>query len=213
MSHIVTIPMSEENYIALEDTFVDTPNSDASKFFFDQLKLACGDAKRSIRNKKTFVNRRQPDGQLKQEEFSLKDVDMSKYTLDSNKGWLPEGITAEENKPLDRKIGDSTMHYLRTFGQLTMIRHEQYNEAEEAYLKNKEAEMRESKTPEDQIENWKKIQDDIRKDRLAAVPTCIEEAIYGSINPMIQQRIEQHELSVFDKEDAEINKPKEEKTS
>ena len=82
MSTIIRIPMNEGTKIELEDCFVDIPNMDARKYVFDNLKLACQDAKRSKRNKVTFTNQRQEDGSMKQVEFSLKDIDFEKYTLE-----------------------------------------------------------------------------------------------------------------------------------
>jgi len=54
MSTTIQVPMNEEQRIALEDCFIEIPNMDARKFIFDNIKMACGDSKRSIRNKITL---------------------------------------------------------------------------------------------------------------------------------------------------------------
>ena len=210
MSTTVKIPMNEETRIDLEDCFVDTPNTDARKFVFDNLKQACQDAKRSVRNKVTPVNRRQEDGAMKQEEFELKGIDLEKFTLPSNEAWLPKGMSAEDNNPIELKLGDSTMKFLKHFGQLVIIRHEQYNMAEEAYLAATEAKMMENGAKPEQIESWKKQQESIKATRLEAVPNCLEQAIYTSIWPMLVQKLDMSDGKIFEDEYKEIYKQPEE---
>lgn len=192
--------MNEGSRIELEDCFIDIPNMDARKFVFDNLKYACQDAKRSIRNKITPVNQRQEDGSTKQVEYSLKDVDLENYTIDSNPEWIPKGMDKDDYKPIELKLGDRTMDYLRKFGQLTIIRHEQFNEAEEKYLEKTKQSMIDSKAPEENIKQWEKAQDIQRKKRLDEVPTCLEQALFIAVWPIIQQKLEQSDTLVFDKE-------------
>jgi len=203
MSTILKIPMNEENRIALEDCFIDIPNTDARKFIFDNVKMACQDAKRSLRNKVTPVNQRQENGQMKQEEYSLKGIDFEKYSLDSNALWVPKGLDAEDNSPIELKLGDNTMGYIRNYCQLVLIRHEQYNMAEEKYLEATKQKMIDSNAPEDTLKQWEEAQESVRKQRLEAVPKCIEEAIFVSIWTIIQQKIDQSDSIIFDKEFAE----------
>ena len=201
MSTTIGIPMNEETRIALEDLLIDVPNMDGRKFLFTNIKQACQDAKRSIRNKVTPVNRRPiVGGPPKQEEFSLKGVDLNKYTLPSDSAWLPKNLDAEDSKPIELKLGDNTMGYIKNYGQIVGVRHEQYNLAEEEYLKKLQAEMIANKVPQQNIDQWKKAQENTRKERLGAVPKCIEECLYVSIWPMIQQKIDQSDGEIFDKE-------------
>ncbi len=200
MSTIFRIPMNEETRVELEDCFIDVPNMDARKFSFDNLKMACQDAKRSFRNKITPINQRQKDGSMKQVEFSLKDIDLEKYTLDSSPNWIPKGMDKEDYKPIELKLGDNTMSYLRKYGQLIIVRHEQFNISEEKYLDETRAQMKLNNTPKENVKQWEKSQEKIRKERLDVVPTCLEQAIFVSIWPLVQQKLEQSDNTIFDKE-------------
>jgi len=201
MSTTITIPMNEENRIALEDCLIDTPNMDARKFVFVNIKQACQDAKRSIRNKVTPINKRPEDGgPPQQEDFSLKGIDLDKYTLPSDPKWLPKNLDAEDSKPIELKLGDNTMSYIKNYGQIVGVRHEQFNKAEEENITRIRAEMVANNAPEPNIKQWEKVQDGVRKERLAAVPTCIEQCIWVSIWPLIQQKIDQNDGVIFDKE-------------
>jgi len=210
MSTTIGIPMNEETRIALEDCLIDTPNMDARKFIFNSIKQACQDAKRSIRNKVTPINKRQEDGMMKQEEFSLKGIDLTKYTLPSDPNWLPKNLDAEDSKPIELKLGDNTMGYIKNYGQIVGVRHEEYNKAEESYLEKTKADMIKANAPEDNIKGWEKAQESIRKTRLESVPKCIEECLFVSIWPIIQQKIDLSDGLIFDKEYDEIyaEKPK-----
>lgn len=200
MSTTIQVPMNEEQRISLEDCFIDIPNMDARKFIFDNIKMACGDAKRSIRNKVTPINQRQKDGMMKQEEYSLKSVDFSKYVLSPNTKWLPKNADPDDNKPIELKLGDNTMKYLNMFGSIVLIRHEQFNKYEDEYLEIARAKMLEGKPPQENIDRWEEAQKKMREQRLEAAPSCLEEAIYTSIWPIIQQKIDQSDNLMFDKE-------------
>lgn len=200
MSTLFAIPMNEETRIALEDCFIDVPNMDARKFCFDNIKLACMDASKSLRNKVTPINQRQEDGAMKQVEFKLKDIDLEEYKLPSDPAWLPENMDAEDNKPIELKFGDNTMRSIQNFGKIVMVRHEQFNKAEEEHLERTEKKMIAENAPPDNIERWEKSQDAIRKERLGVIPECIEEALHMSIWPLIQQRVDQGVNAMFDKE-------------
>ena len=200
--------MNEETRISLEDVFIDNDHMDARKFIFDALKNACQDAKRSVRNGVTPINQRQEDGQMKQEEYKLKDVILDDYTLNDNEGWLPENLSKEDNKPIELKLGDNTMKYLKIFGQLVAIRHEQYNMAEEEYLTVQRAEMK-SKLPNNEAyEKWEKGIEKQKETRLGAVPTNLQQALYVSIWPLLQQKIDMSDGLMFEKEYDEIYKEK-----
>ena len=209
MSTTIKVPMNEEQRIALEDCFIDIPNMDARKYIFDIVKMACGDAKRSIRNKVTPINQRQKDGSQKQEEYSLKGIDFSKYVLDSNPSWIPKNADPEDISPIELKLGDNTMKYLNMFGSITLIRHEQFNKAEEEYLEISRAKMLESKPIQENIDRWESSQKTMRDKRLADVPTCLEDAIHTSIWPLIQQKLDISDTQIFDKEFEEEYKPAE----
>ncbi len=197
--------MNEETRIALEDCFVDIPNTDARKFIFDNIKMACQDAKRSLRNKTTPINQRPIEGgPPKQVEYKLKGVNLENYTLDSNPAWLPKGLDADDNTPIELKLGDNTMGYIHTYGQLTLIRHEQFNKAEDEFLEKTKKSMEEANAPAENIKQWEKAQEGIQKDRMDAIPNCLEEAIFTSIWPLIQQKIDQSDGLIFDKEYREI---------
>jgi len=210
MSTTIKIPMNEETRIALEDCFIDNESTDARKYIFDALKEACKDAKRSTRNKVTPVNERQEDGSMKQQEFSLKGVDLKKYKLDMNPNWLPKGLEAADSTPIELKLGDKTMEFLNIFGELVVIRHEQYNLAEDAFLKVQEGKMREVNAPEENIQAWKKQQNNIRDERMGVIPTCLENALYTSLWPSLQQKLDMSDGSVFEKEFQDEYKPKKE---
>ncbi|MHA2055313.1 MAG: hypothetical protein ACW99F_17170 [Candidatus Hodarchaeales archaeon] len=204
MSTTIKIPMNEETRIALEDVFIEQDTMDARKFIFDALKNACQDAKRSTRNNVSPVNQRQEDGQMKQEEYKLKDVNLESYSLEDNPNWLPDNLSAEDNKPIELKLGDNTMKYLKIFGQLVNIRHEQYNIAEEKYLKVQKEEMRSKLPNDDAYEKWEKSQETLKESRLAAVPTSLQQALYVSIWPLIQQKIDMSDGLMFEKEFNEL---------
>ncbi len=204
MSTTVKIPMNEETRIALEDVFVDAQNMDARKFIFDALKNACQDAKRSVRNGVTPINQRQEDGQMKQTEYKLKDVDLEKYTLNDNEGWLPENLSKEDNTPIELKLGDNTMKYLKIFGQLVNIRHEQYNMAEEEYLVIQRDEMKSKLPNKEAYQKWEKTIETQKTTRLDAVPTSLQQALYVSIWPLLQQKIDMSDGLMFEKEFNEI---------
>jgi len=212
MSTTIGIPMNEETRIALEDCLIDTPNMDARKFIFNSIKQACQDAKRSLRNKVTPVNKRQEDGTMKQDEFSIKGINLEDYTLELDPNWLPKNLDPEDSKPIELKLGDNTMGYIKNYGQIVSIRHEEYNKAEDEYLEKTEADMMKANAPEDNIKQWKKVQESVKKSRLEAVPKCIEECLYVSIWPIIQQKIDLSDGLIFDKEYDEQypDKPKEE---
>ncbi len=195
--------MNEETRIALEDVFIDTQNMDARKFIFDALKNACQDAKRSVRNGVTPVNQRQDDGQMKQEEYKLKDVKLDNYTLEENPNWLPENLSLVDNTPIELKLGDNTMKYLKIFGQLVTIRHEQYNMAEEIWKESQAEEMK-NKLNTAQFEQFLKSQETQKTSRLEQVPSCLQEAIFTSIWPSIQQKIDQSDGKMFEEEYKEI---------
>ncbi len=167
MSTTLAIPMNEETRIALEDCLIDTPNMDARKFVFTNIKSACQDAKRSIRNRVTPVNQRQmEDGIVKPIQFPLKGIDLNKYTLPSDPNWLPENLDAEDSRPIELKLGDNTMGYIKNYGQLVGVRHEEFNKAEEEFLEKTRAEMMSQNAPKKNMEDWEKAQENIRKDRL-----------------------------------------------
>ena len=214
MSTTIRIPMNEENRIALEDCLVDIPDMDARKFAFTNIKMACQDAKRSIRNRVTPVNRRPKDGgQPKQEEFKLKGIDLEEYTLPSNPDWVPKNLDIEDNKPIELKLGDNTMGYIKNYGQIVGVRHEQYNLAEEEFVASTKKSMIEANAPPDNIKQWEEAQEKIRVERLKQVPKCIEECIYMSIWPIIQQKIDQSDGVIFDREYDEIYKEPEKKSA
>jgi len=192
--------MNEETRISLEDCFIDVPNMDARKFVFDGIKQACGDGKRSLRNKVTPINQRQENGQMKQIEYSLKGVDFSKYSLDSNTSWLPKNIDKEDNTPIELKLGDNTMKYIKIYGQIVLIRHEQYNMCEDAHHERIKKRMLENNPPPETMKQWEESEKSIRETRLAAIPSCIEEVVYVSIWPLIQQKVEQSDNLLFEKE-------------
>ena len=203
MSTIVQIPMNEETRIALEDVFVDEANMDARKFVFDAIKNACQDAKRCARNKITPVNQRDDNGTPKQEEYKLKDVNLEDYTQNDNPKWLPKNLDEEDNKPIELKLGDNTMKYLKIFGQLVTIRHEQYNMAEEKYMTTQAEEMK-MKLNTAQYEQFLKSQETQKTNRLEQVPSCLQEAIFTSVWPTIQQKIDQSDGKMFEEEYKEI---------
>ena len=209
MSTTIRIPMNEETRIALEDSFVDTPNMDARKHIFGNIKNACQDAKRSIRNKVTPTNQKQEDGTPQQQEASLKGVNLEDFTLTSDENWLPKNMDAEDNKPIELKLGDNTMGYIKNYGQITGFRHKMFNEAEERWIVKEEAKLIASKIPEENLKRWREAQEKIRKKRLGEVPQCIEECLYVSIWPLIQQKLDQNDGLIFDKEYDEMY-PKEE---
>lgn len=209
MSTTIAIPMNEETRIALEDSFVDTPNMDARKYIFGNIKNACQDAKRSMRNKVTPTNQRNDEGIMFQKEESLKGVNLEDYTLPLDPDWLPKNMDAEDNKPIELKLGDNTMGYIKNYGQIVGFRHKMFNESEEKWLKEEEAKMVSQNAPEENLKKWKEAQEKIRKDRLEAVPKCIEECLYVSIWPVIQQKLNQNDGLIFDREYDEIY-PKEE---
>ena len=200
MSTTITIPMNEENRIALEDCLIDIPNMDARKFIFTSIKQACQDAKRSLRNKTTMVNKRQDDGTMKQEEFSLKGINLEELTLPSDPKWLPKNLDAEDNRPIELKLGDNTMGYIKNYGQIVTIRHRQFNDAEDKFFVKTKADMVKAKAPEENIAQWEKVQKKIREERQSVIPKCIEECIHVSIWPLIQQKIDQSDGAIFDKE-------------
>ncbi len=200
--------MNEETKIALEDCFVDSENTDARKFIFGLIKNACQDAKRCERNKVTPINKRQENGQLKQEEHKLKGINLEDYTLDENPGWLPKNMDKEDNTPIELKLGDKTMKFLKIFGQLVIIRHEQFNTAEDEYLKEQKIEMADRIADPKQLEKWIKSQEDARKDRLEQTPNCLEQAIFTSIWPQVQQKVDAADGKVFDDEFEEMYKEK-----
>lgn len=208
MSTTVKIPMNEETRISLEDVFIDNDHMDARKFIFDALKNACQDAKRSVRNGVTPVNKRQEDGQMKQEEYKLKDVKLDDYTLNDNEAWLPENLSKEDNTPIELKLGDNTMKYLKIFGQLVAVRHEQYNMAEEKYLTIQREEMKSKLPNKDAYEKWEKTTETQKTTRLDSVPSSLQQALYVSIWPMLQQKIDMSDGLMFDKEYNEIYKEK-----
>ncbi len=208
MSTTVKIPMNEETRISLEDCFIDAQNMDARKFIFDALKNACQDAKRSVRNGVTPINQRQEDGQMKQEEYKLKDVKLDDYSLEDNEKWLPDNLSPEDNTPIELKLGDNTMKYLKIFGQLVTIRHEQYNMAEEDYLIIQREEMKTKLPNKEAYERWEKGIEKQKETRLAAVPTSLQHALYTSIWPMLQQKIDMSDGLMFEKEYNEIYKEK-----
>lgn len=209
MSTIVKIPMNEEQRVSLEDCFIDIPNMDARKFMFDNLKLACQDAKRSVRNKVTNINQRSEEGMMKQEEYSLKGIDFSKYVLKSNPAWIPKNGDPEDNTPIELKLGDNTMKYLNLFGSIVLIRHEQFNKSEDKFLETARAKMLATNPPKENMEQWESAQKKMREDRLGVVPTCLEDAIHTSIWPLVQQKIDQSDSQMFDKEYQEEYKPAE----
>lgn len=201
MSTTIAIPMNEETRIALEDCLIDTPNMDARKFVFTNIKQACQDAKRSIRNKVTPVNIRPTDGgPPKQEEFKLKGVNLEEFTLPSDPEWLPKNLDKEDNRPIELKLGDTTMGYIKNYGQIVGVRHAEYNKAEDKFIEHTKAEMLKANAPPDNIKQWEKAQDRIKEDRLKAVPKCIEECLYVSIWPLIQNKIDMSDGQIFDKE-------------
>ena len=211
MSTTIHIPMNEETRIALEDVFMDNENMDARKFVFDSLKQACMDAKRSVRNNITPINQRQEDGAMKQEEYSLKGINLDKFALPLNESWLPKGLETSDNKPIELKLGDNTMKNLKTFGNLVILRHERYNIGEDKYLEEQKLKMKTTMPNPEQYDRWLKQQDSIREDRLGIVPTCLEQALHTSIWPSIQQKIEQSDGLIFEKEYEEIYKKTEDK--
>ena len=170
MSTTISIPMNEETRIALEDCLIDVPNMDARKFVFINIKQACQDAKRSIRNKVTPINKRQEDGTMKQEEFSIKGINLEELTLPSDPNWLPKNLDAEDNRPIELKLGDNTMGYIKNFGQLVTIRHKEYNKAEDKFFEKTKAEMIKANAPTDNMAQWEKVQKKIREERLSEVP-------------------------------------------
>jgi len=204
MSTTVLIPMNEEQRIALEDCFIDEANKDASGFIFDQIKSACLDAKRCVRDNITPVNQRQEDGSPKQEEYPLKGIKLDDYTLEDNTNWLPKNLDKEDSKPIIMKFGDDTMKYLKIFGQLVIIRHEQYNIYEDKYMETQKEEMKEKISDPKAFERFEKSQQNQREARLEQVPTCLQHAIHTSIWPAINNKINANDGKIFDKEHKEI---------
>jgi len=200
--------MNEETRIALEDVFIDKDNMDARQYIFGEIKKACQDAKRSIRAGVTPVNKITEEGQLKQEDYKLKGIDLEKFTLESNPSWLPKNLDKEDNTPIELKLGDNSMKYLKIFGQLVTIRHEQFNIAQDEYLEIQKVEMREKVVDNKQYDRWVKGQADNRKDRLELVPHCLEQAIFTSIWPQITRTIDSADGVMFEKEFKEIYKEK-----
>lgn len=199
--------MNEENRIALEDCFIDEANTDARKFVFEQIKAACQDAKRCTRNNITPTNQRQDDGSPKQVDFALKGIKLDDYTIEDKPDWLPKHLDKEDNKPIELKLGDNTMKYLKIFGQLVSIRHEQYNIYEDKYMETQAEEMKERLDAKG-FERFEKSQKTQMETRLEQVPTCLQHAIYTSIWPTIENRINASDGKMFDKEFDEIYKEK-----
>lgn len=214
MSTKFNIPMNEETRISLEDCFIDDDNMDARKFVYLQVTQCCQDAKRCLRANSTPVNRKQdgwksmpPQEQYKQEDYKLNDTNLDDYNLESNNKWVPTSMEGQEVTPIELKLGDNTMKYLKNFGQLNIIRHEQFNlrekEQNELELSNIEAG---NVDPRKLIETTKKNQEAMNKTNLDAVPTCLEQCVYNSIWPVIAQKIEEGDRKLFDKEYDDIYK-------
>lgn len=216
-------PMNEETNSALEDCFVDNPNMNARKFVFENLAKLCQDAKRCLRLQSTPVNRKQKDtGQLQQEEYSLKGVNMDTYEIDLNPEWLPDELTKDENNPVELTLRENTEKYLKSFCKLALIRHEQYNESEEKYyeaeLATKQTMLNtitgeaEKKSYSEQIVKWEEAQEKERKRRISFIPSCFEETLFMAINPIIMQTLDANDSKVFTTEYAETYE-KDESTS
>lgn len=206
MSTIIQIPMNDETRISLEDCFIDSSSMDARKFIFDKLKIACQDAKKSVRNNVTPINKRGKNGQVQPSEYNINDVNLSDYKLESKSDWLPKNLNAVDNKPIELKVGDNTIKYLQIYSQLIGIRHEQYNLAEDEYIESTIKEMKENGSNQQIIDNFLKSQEPLKKERLSQIPKTFEEAIYTSLWPLIQQKINESDGQMFDREYNEIYK-------
>lgn len=213
MSTVLKIPMNEETRISLEDCFIDDDNMDARKFIFDLVKMCCQDGKRCLRANETPVNKKQdnwktlpPQEQYKQEPYSLKGVELDKYTLDMNPEWLPKGLDKEDSHPIELKLGDNTMKYLKAYGQMNILRHERFNTREVEMDAKEIEELTAAKTDEKQIESTKKNQEAMKKTNLDAVPNSMEECVYTGIWMQVEQKIAQGDNTLFDKEYDEIYK-------
>lgn len=207
MVQTIVIPMNEDTKTDLEDCFVNDANMDASKYLFGLVRELCQFAKRFNRQQTIPVQTRDENGTPKQIDFSIKDINLEDFTLPSNPDWIPPSLEGQNVSPVKLRVGDTTMRYLKIFGQMTMIRKREGDKHEDEYMNKRLQEMRDSKAPEQSIKQWQDYQQTEKQKRDDLHPTCLEHAIFLNVIAKMEQKLNELDSKIFNEEYEEINAP------
>jgi len=182
--HLLKVFLSEDALVSLEDHFVDKEKA-LQKFVYEQIRGLCRTAKLCKINKQMMANI-EKDGVMSQETFNLKEIDLEKYTLESDERWLPEKYDKESTTFYALKVGDNTYELLELFAQIYNCRIELYNDS----------------IPDN----------DINKESKTLKPAeCVEQIVHGQLIQPIMNKISENIDKELDKEFDEITKDEKKK--
>jgi len=172
--------LTEDSLVELQDEYTGK-EEDLDKFMSFPIKVLVQQVKMVMRNKQ-FIAALPPTGSDNKETIKLKDINLEKYTVDSDEKWIPDNLDADDCKPYFFNVGPKTMSRLKTYCQIYQARMSRYNK---------------SLDPEE-----RKI-----KANRAPLADCFEHVIHEVLIERVMTKLAQLDESEFDKEFDEANNP------
>jgi len=176
--HLVKVFVSQDALVALEDQFVDDRKG-LNKFVYEQIRGLARTAKLCKVNGQFMANI-EKEGQVKQETYSLKDVDLDEYTVKEDPEWLPDKYDKDVTTYYSIKVGDKTWQALQDFGAIYNCRIDLFNES----------------LPDDAQ----------RKNKVIKKAKCLEQINHEQLVAPVMEKITKNIDAELDKEFDEVNK-------
>ena len=194
MVEVIKVYMNKETLLTLEDHFADDENKSVHRFFYENLRELAKTSKTGDANRSVQANVFK-DGQMNQETFQYKDLDLEKYTLSSDPNWRPENMVESEEAVFQMKVGDKTHNHLLKYCKLFGVRVEKFNSSIPKVKK---------------MENGVEVEKPDPRYRELEFAKCFEEVIGKALYDPIQRLLNTSAQELFDKEFEEIEKAEKE---
>jgi hypothetical protein len=194
MVEVIKVFMNKETLLTLEDHFENDEKQTLHRFFYESLRELAKTSKIADDNRSIAANVFQ-DGQMNQETFQYKDLDLEKYALGSDPNWRPINMVETEEAVFEMKVGDKTHNHLLKYCKLFGVRVNEFNKS--------------IPTVKRMEEGVEVVKPDPRYKELE-LAKCFEEVIHKALYDPIQRLLNTTAQEIFDKEFEEIEKAEKE---
>ena len=193
-SEVIKVYMNNETLVTLEDHFSDQENKSLHRFCYENLRELAKTSTVADDNRSITCNVFK-DGQISQETFQYKDLDLDKYVLSPDPNWRPDNLVESEATTFEMKVGAKTHNAFLNYCKLFGVRVEKFNESIPKIKK-----MEAGKEVEVIDPRYKELE----------FASCFEEVVQKALYDPIQKLLNTAAQEIFDKEFDEIEKAEKE---
>ena len=180
--------------LTIEDHFEDYEKQTLHRFFYENLRELAKTSKVSDANRSIACNVFK-DGQMNQDTFQYKDLDLEKFNLVSDPNWRPDNMVETEEAVFELKVGEKTHNHLLKYCKLFGVRVEEFNKSIPKVKR---------------MEEGKEVEKPDPRFRELEFAKCFEEVIHKALYDPVQKLLNTVAQELFDKEFEDIEKAEKE---